>query len=153
MTPIRDARVARRWLRLAALFALLALPLSIAAAGPNVLPGDVAIERAVQTLAWPWLDPLAWTLTTLGRAWPGETLVAIFVVLLIWFFGTGRAALFVALVALAGSLNVATKLIVASPRPPASLVRVSEIANGSGFPSGHAFSATLLYGALCTDSR
>ena len=62
--------------------------------------------------------------------------------------GERRAAAFIAVAALAGSINVLTKMIVASPRPTTDLVQVIQIANGSGFPSGHAFSATLLYGAV-----
>ena len=39
-------------------------------------------------------------------------------------------------------------LIVASPRPTTDLVQLIQVATGSGFPSAHAFSATLLYGAF-----
>ncbi len=130
------------------MFALLALPLTIAARGPGVLPGDVAIARAVQAPQWTWLDPLAQALTTLGRAWPGETPFAIVLVLLIAVAGDRRDAAFVAVAAIAGALNVETKLIVASPRPTAPLVTIVEVASGNGFPSGHAFGATLLYGAI-----
>ncbi|HEU5431359.1 MAG TPA: phosphatase PAP2 family protein [Thermomicrobiales bacterium] len=138
----------RRWLLLALFFALLAIPLSIAARGPGVLPGDVAVARAIQAPQWPWLDPLAEALSTLGRAWPGETPLTVAIVALIFFVGARRDAVFVAVAALAGSINVETKLIVASPRPTAPLVTIIEVASGSGFPSGHAFGATLLYGAL-----
>ena len=146
--PAEAAILRRRWLLLAALVALFAVLLSIAAAGPDVLPGDVAISRAIQTPTWPWLDPLAVALSTFGRAWPGETPFAIVVTLLVAYFGTRRDAVFIALAALAGLINIGTKLIVASPRPTASLVQILEVAPDSGFPSGHAFGATLLYGAI-----
>ncbi len=133
---------------LAVLLVLLALPLALAARGPSVLPADVAMARAVQAPGWPWLDPLAWAMTEIGRSWPGETVLATLFVLLLAARGRRREALFVALAAVAGSLNVLTKLIVASPRPTPDLVRVTEAAHGYGFPSGHAFGAALFYGAL-----
>ncbi|HEU0115890.1 MAG TPA: phosphatase PAP2 family protein, partial [Thermomicrobiales bacterium] len=148
IVPAGAAALRRQWLLLAVLFALLAIPLSIAARGPGVLPGDVAIARAVQAPQWPWLDPLAQALTTLGRAWPGETPFAVVAVFLIACFGARRDAVFVAVAALAGAINVETKLIVASPRPTAPLVTIVEVASGNGFPSGHAFGATLFYGAI-----
>jgi membrane-associated phospholipid phosphatase len=145
---LEAAALRRRWLLLALLFALLAIPLSIVARGPGVLPGDVPIARAIQAPTWFWLDPLARALSTLGRAWPGETPFAIVVTLLVASFGARWDALFVAVAALSGTINVETKLIVASPRPTAPLVQILEVANGNGFPSGHAFGATLLYGAI-----
>jgi membrane-associated phospholipid phosphatase len=140
--------VRRRWLVLALVFVVLAIPLSIAARGPGVLPGDVPIARVIQGPTWPWLTALALALSTLGRAWPGETPFAIVVTVLVASAGTRRDAIFIALAAIAGTLNVETKLIVASPRPTAPLVTVVEVASGNGFPSGHAFGATLVYGAV-----
>jgi undecaprenyl-diphosphatase len=138
----------RRWLVLASVCALLALSLSVAAHGPNVLPGDVALEMAVQSVPSPALDHLAIALTDLGRAWPGATLLAILCVVLLVRLGARRAALFVAAAAIAGLLNGLIKLVVASPRPTADLVQIIQAATGSGFPSGHAFGATLFYGSL-----
>lgn len=138
----------RPWLMLAGVCALLALPLSVAAHGPNVLPGDVAVTRAVQSVPSATLDQLAIALTSIGQSWPGETLLAILCVVLLFCLGVRRAALFVAVGAIAGLLNVLTKLIVASPRPTTDLVQIIQEATGSGFPSGHAFGATLFYGSL-----
>ena len=138
----------RHWVLLACVCALLALPLSIAAHGPNVLPGDVEIARAIQ--AWPSaaLDSLAIALTAIGKSWPGETVLATMIVIVLLIAGAPRAAFLVAAAALIGAINVITKLIVASPRPTPDLVQVIQAANGSGFPSGHAFGATLFYGAI-----
>jgi membrane-associated phospholipid phosphatase len=146
--PATAAVLRHRWLLLALFFVVLAIPLSIVARGPDVLPGDVPIARAIQAPTSPWLNALAVALSTLGRAWPGETPFAIVVTLLVAYFGTRRDAVYIALCALAGTINVGTKLIVASPRPTAPLVTIVEVANGNGFPSGHAFGATLLYGAI-----
>jgi membrane-associated phospholipid phosphatase len=138
----------RHWMMLALVFAVLALPLTIAARGPNVLPGDVDVTHAIQVWPSPTLDTLALAFTAIGRAWPGVPLVTGAALVLLMVHGARRAAVFVAAAALAGSVNVLSKMIVASPRPTADLVQVIQVANGSGFPSGHAFSATLLYGAF-----
>ena len=145
---IDAAALRRRWLMLALVFAVLALPLTMAARGPGVLPGDVEITRAIQARSSPALDQLAVVFTALGSVWPGELLVAAGIVVSLLVRGVRRAAAFVATAALASSINVLTKRIIASPRPTTDLVQVIQIANGSGFPSGHAFSATLLYGAI-----
>ena len=133
---------------LAVAFAVLALPVTIGARGPDVLPGDADITRAIQAWPSPALDTLARAFTAIGGVWPGEPLVAAAIVAYLMVRGARRAAAFIAVAALAGSINVLTKRIVASPRPTTDLVQVIQIANGSGFPSGHAFSATLLYGAI-----
>lgn len=138
----------RIWMMLACMWALLALPLTIAAAGPTVLPGDVAIVSGLQSWASPPLDTLARALTVIGSSWPGETLLACTLVIVLLRMGARRPAMLVAAAALAGSLNVLTKLIVASPRPTADLVQIIQTSTGSGFPSGHAFGATLFYGSI-----
>lgn len=138
----------RSWMILAGVWALLALPLTIAAAGASVLPGDVAIERGIQRWTSPSLDNLARALTAIGSSWPGETLLALTLVIVLLRMGVPRPALVVAAGALAGTLNVLTKHIVASPRPTADLVQIIQASTGSGFPSGHAFGATLFYGSI-----
>jgi len=144
-----DAATLRRcWLLLALVFALVALPLTVAARGPGVLPGDIEISRVIQAWPSPALDRLAVAFTASGSVWPGEPLIAAAIVVSLLVSGERRAAAFIAVAALAGSINLLTKKIVASPRPTTDLVQVIQIANGSGFPSGHAFSATLLYGAV-----
>jgi undecaprenyl-diphosphatase len=127
---------------------LLALPLSVAARGPTVLPGDVEFAHAVQAWNSPALDYLAIALTAVGRSWPGETLLATTVVAALVISGARRQAFLVAAAALAGMINAISKWIVASPRPTPDLVQIIQVANGSGFPSGHAFGATLFYGSI-----
>ena len=145
---ITAATLRRRWLLLALVFALVALPLTVAARGPGVLPGDIEISRVIQAWPSPALDRLAVAFTMIGSVWPGEPLIAAAIVVSLLVSGERRAAAFIAVAALAGSINLLTKKIVASPRPTTDLIQVIQIANGSGFPSGHAFSATLLYGAV-----
>ncbi len=139
---------ARDWLLLACVCALLALPLSIAARGSDVLPGDAEVTRTIQAWPSPALDNLAVALTAIGRSWPGEALIATTIVVALLITGARRAAFLVAAAALAGTINALTKQIVASPRPTADLVQVIQVASGSGFPSGHAFGATLFYGSI-----
>ncbi len=64
----RGVNQARDWLLLACVCALLALPLSIAARGSDVLPGDAEITRTVQAWPSPALDNLAVALTAIGRS-------------------------------------------------------------------------------------
>jgi undecaprenyl-diphosphatase len=45
-------------------------------------------------------------------------------------------------------LNGRIKHLLDSPRPTGEYVRVTEIADGLGFPSGHAMGSTLWYGAI-----
>jgi membrane-associated phospholipid phosphatase len=144
-----DAATLRRcWLLLALVFALLALPLTIASRGPSVLPGDAEITHAIQARPSPALDRLAVAFTAIGSLWPGESLIVAAIVMSLLVGGARWAAVVIAVAALAGSINLLTKKIVASPRPTTDLIQVIQITNGSGFPSGHAFSATLLYGAV-----
>jgi len=145
---INAATLRRRWLLLALVFALVALPLTVAARGPGVLPGDIEISRVIQAWPSPALDRLAVAFTMIGSVWPGEPLIAAAIVGSLLVYGERRDAALIAVAALASSINVVTKKIVASPRPTTDLIQVIQIANGSGFPSGHAFSATLLYGAV-----
>lgn len=138
----------RHWVLFACVCALLALPLSFAARGPNVLPGDVEVARAIQSPASPALDDLAIALTAIGKSWPGETLLATTIVVALVVSGARRQAFLVAAAALAGMINAISKRVVASPRPTPDLVQIIQVADGSGFPSGHAFGATLLYGSI-----
>src|SRR5215207_3570553 len=73
---IEAAILRRRWLMLAFVFALLAFPLTVAARGPGVLPGDAVIARAIQAWPSPSLDRLAVVFTAIGSVWPGEPLIA-----------------------------------------------------------------------------
>src|SRR3954453_21609533 len=100
---------------LALVCAVLALPLTIAAHGPNVLPGDVQIAHVIQAWQSPALDNLAIVFTAIGRAWPAETVIATTIVIALWVTGARRQALLVASAALAGLINGLTKFVVASP--------------------------------------
>ena len=126
---------------------IVTIAFSIAAAGNNVLPGDAAVARFFQRApATPVSD-----LADLGN-WIGS---ARFCAAITFVLGLGllvlrrswEAAFMVSALALRSS-NGLLKTILESPRPTADLVRVTELADHFGFPSGHAMGSTLCYGAI-----
>ncbi len=135
----------RPWLCLSLLLATLFL--TAAAAGDNVLPGDVAVANGVQRGDLPGAEQLAAIAYLLG----GTPLVtAAGAVLMTAFARAGRRAeaLFLLAILVVRGGNWLLKAVTESPRPTPSLVRVTEQASGLGFPSSHVVSAVLLYGSL-----
>jgi len=142
MTPRRSPLPA------VAVLALAAIALSLAAAGPGLLPGDLALARTIQSAPIPGADALAHGLTWLGNAVP--TVVVLTLAAIAILAATGRRAE-AALIAAAAVLRATSPLlkgVVGSPRPTPDLVRVVERADGLGFPNGHALGALLFYGVL-----
>ncbi len=123
-----------------------AVLLSVAAAGEGVLRGDVLLARWVQASPESVAAPLSRFADWVGSI---PTLLAaaatITVVLLIGRHYIAPVMLGAAL--LGRALNPLIKDVVESPRPPPDLVRVTERASGSGFPSGHVMGVVLLYGS------
>ena len=121
--------------------------LTIAAAGKGVLPGDVAVARAIQQASLPGADPLVAVVNAIGGT-VGFLLVAAAVAWWAARRGHGAAVLVVlGAIALRYS-NILIKLFVASPRPSPNVVQVAEQADGYGFPSAHVMGVVLLYGAI-----
>ncbi len=118
--------------------------LASAARGAGLLPGDLAFTRSLQR------QPPDSTLGTL-LSYAGEVvwflpIAALAVALLLrrWL-----AALFILLASLTSVfIGEALKLLVASPRPPAELVRVVDPQQGYGFPSVTAFLSVVLLGMI-----
>ncbi|HEX5166209.1 MAG TPA: phosphatase PAP2 family protein [Thermomicrobiales bacterium] len=121
----------------------LVLPLSFVAAGASVLPGDVAISRAVQGNLPGILDPLIVAANTLGST-PSMLAIAAVVALGLFLKGYRQPGAVVVAATLAQAANVALKLTLESPRPTSSLVHVSEQTTGYGFPSGHTMGTTVM---------
>ncbi len=119
--------------------------LSVAAAGDGVLPGDVAVTRWLQDAPVPGAEALTRFAAAVGSAPVIIGLVTPLALLLAWR-GERRWALLLVAVVLLRALNPALKLLIASPRPTADLVRVEELATRHGFPSGHVMGVTLLFG-------
>lgn len=121
--------------------------LTIAAAGRGVLPGDVAVARAIQDASLPGAGVLAAAVNAVGGT-VGSCLVGAAVAW--WSARKGHgAAVLVVFGALALRFgNALIKLSVGSPRPSDHHVQVAEQADGYGFPSAHVMGAVLLYGAI-----
>jgi len=75
-------------------------------------------------------------------------LLALLAAALLVFKGRRDLAVFVGLAAALRAVGPTLKNLAASPRPPSDLVAVLDEAAGSGYPSGHALGAALLYGAI-----
>lgn len=123
------------------------LGLSAMAAGDNVLPGDAPIARFVQRAPeTPFAD-----VATFGN-WIGSSrtfaYIALAIALMLFILRRPWEALLVILAFAARGTNGVLKDLASSPRPTPDLVRVTEIANGLGFPSGHAMGSTLGFGAI-----
>jgi undecaprenyl-diphosphatase len=119
------------------------LPLSFVAAGTSVLAGDVATTNAVQTHLPGMFEPLITAANLLGEA-PFLLAIVFGIAASLFVRGHRRLALIVGMASLAQGVNWLLKLSLESPRPAGDLVRVSEHANGFGFPSGHVMGTTVL---------
>jgi undecaprenyl-diphosphatase len=130
------------------LLLVLGILLGVAAAGGDTLPGDVFLTLAVQHPASPFLDQAAWVVSRIGDHFPQMTVLAVVVVAFLLWQGRVELALFIAAVSIARALNPVLKNLFASGRPTAPDVAIIDLADGFGYPSGHAFGAALFYGAI-----
>lgn len=127
--------------------ALLAILLTAAARGGETLPGDVLLARWVQSAPELIGKGIGWLGYWIGSA----PIVVGFGAILagaLWWRGETRLAAFTVALLLLRALNPLLKLAIASPRPDAEAVVVSELADGYGFPSGHVMGAVLIYGGV-----
>jgi membrane-associated phospholipid phosphatase len=118
--------------------------LAFAARGAGLLPGDLALTRSLQKL--PPDSALGTLLSYAGEVVWFLAIAALAVALLMsrWL-----AALFILLASLTSVfIGEALKLLVASPRPSAELVRVVDPQQGYGFPSITAFLSVVLLGMI-----
>ena len=143
-------RTLRPWLTLPVLVAV-TVWLTLEAAGSGVLRHDVTVAQQVQAADGVAKD-IAWLGYLLG-ATPLVTLVATVIIFFLGRAGRHAEALFFLVVVLVRGANWLLKSMADSPRPDSTLVRVTERAEGLGFPSGHVMSAVLLYGSMIYLSR
>ncbi len=118
--------------------------LAFAARGAAPLPGDLALTRSLQKL------PPDSTLGTL-LSYAGEVVwfLAIAALAVALLMRRWLAALFILLASLTSVfICEALKLLVASPRPSADLVRVVDPQQSYGFPSSTAFLSVVLLGMI-----
>jgi undecaprenyl-diphosphatase len=127
---------------------MLALPLSVLAAGDNVLQPDVAVTEEVQEVNAPGTSSTVTFLNELGSM-PGLLAVSSAVAATLLYAGRRRDALFAMLpVATAQLANISLKLLFSSPRPTTDLVSVTDPSGGLGFPSGHTMTTVVVAGSL-----
>ena len=124
-----------------------AVALTFAASGENVLPGDRAFARFVQDAPQPPARWLADFGNWIGSGRVGSVLAAVVIVALLVVRRPWDAGI-VLLAGIARFLNGSLKELINSARPTADLVRVTEIRETLGFPSGHAMGSMLGFGAL-----
>ena len=118
--------------------------LAFAARGAGPLPGDLALTRSLQRL-----PPDSVVGTLLSYAGEVVWFLAIAVLAVALLMSRWGAALFILLASLTSVfIGEALKLLVASPRPSAELVRVVDPQQGYGFPSVTAFLSVVLLGTI-----
>jgi undecaprenyl-diphosphatase len=139
---------AKRWLIAGLALLLAAIVLTFVAAGEGIVPGDIAIARAIQQPPSPQLDAAARVVSAIGDEFPAMALMALGGVALLLLRGRRNLALFLALAAALRGLGPLLKVLINSPRPTLEAVVVVAQAEGLGFPSGHALGAALFYGAI-----
>jgi undecaprenyl-diphosphatase len=130
-----------------AILLVIAVLFTVAAAGSNVLPGDVAVAKSIQAIQIPGISHVVEFTNWAGTGAPIAVLM-VGLALGLGMFSRFDLAVFVAMTIVARSFNTLLKAITESPRPTDNLIRVSEYAQGQGFPSGHVMSTTLFYGVI-----
>lgn len=138
MTPLRTLSV---------LLSISVAALTDLAAGPGVLPVDAGIGRWLQATPIPFGSAIAAFGNAAGSSSAGA-LLAVAAIAVVALLGCRTDALFLAGLLLARLLNAPLKSWADSPRPPATILRVTEPADGLGFPSGHSMGIVLLAGGL-----
>ena len=123
------------------------LLLEVLSRGPLTRADQSAATRLVHVAAHrPWLATTLRTISLLGKPlWLGIA-VALGAAYVAWR-GRRRLALYLAVTAIGGGLvDTAVKVLVNRPRPDVHAALVHAL--GKSFPSGHAMSSTVTYGAL-----
>ena len=130
---------------LLALFAFLA----IWVAYHPVLAIDVTITRDFQANQSPWLRYTMLAVSYIGNVMALSAGLVVLAAILFWILDLRLEAILVVVVsATSAILNSLIKLIVARPRPSASLVDIIQATSGNSFPSGHVMSYVAFWGLL-----
>ena len=126
---------------------LIAILLSSAAAIQDYFFGDLFLTRSIQEIRLSRWEETMGMVSTIGRALPMSVLgLACF----IWFLWKKQKAEYIVLGAalLSLAVNPVLKVLVDRPRPTEDLVVILRDVTGLGFPSGHAYTAMVLFGLL-----
>jgi len=130
---------------LLALFTLLA----VWVAYNPVLAIDVTITRAFQENQSPWLRYTMIAASFIGNVSALSLGLIVLAAVLFWIVDLRLEAIMVVVVsATSALLNWLIKLVVARPRPSASLVEIIQATSGQSFPSGHVMSYVAFWGLL-----
>jgi membrane-associated phospholipid phosphatase len=130
---------------LLALFALLAIWIT----HHPVLAVDVTITRDFQANQSPWLRYTMLAVSYIGNVMALSAGLIALAAILFWVLDLRLEAILIVVVsATSAILNNLIKLIVARPRPSASLVEIIQSSSGSSFPSGHVMSYVAFWGLL-----
>jgi undecaprenyl-diphosphatase len=127
---------------------LAALVMTVFAAGEGVVPGDIAIARAVQRPASGEIDAIAGFLSLVGDDFPAMVGLGLIGVVILIAVGRRDLAMFLGAAAGLRAVGPGLKALIASPRPSPESIAVVVQVEGLGFPSGHAMGAALFYGAI-----
>ncbi len=130
-----------------ALPALAFIMLGLICRGPNTLGIDLNVSHWVQDRASWWAEPLAVVGNTIGEAPVAISLLVASVVLGV-ILKRRRELWFLLLVAIGRLLATGLKGFFDSPRPTREQIRLHEVFDGYGFPSGHTLTSTLVAGTL-----
>lgn len=109
---------------------------------------DLASEREVQELSWPWMAAAMRAVSVFGN---GITPVIITSLSIVVFLAAGRRAEAAGILFSAGGgelTNGLLKLLIARPRPSADLVTVFKPLSTESFPSGHVTFYVCFFGFL-----
>jgi membrane-associated phospholipid phosphatase len=137
----------RNLLIVTGILAVLAVALSFAAHWLSPFPGDLKLTLWFQSLhSNALLSVMKWV-SYIAEGWQSALLVIIGAVIVWWRIGKLEAALTLA-AGLSTGLDSALKLLVGKLRPPSALVKVWEVFQSNGFPSGHAFYSMVVLGLM-----
>ena len=130
---------------LLALFAFMAIWIAY----HPVIAIDVAITRDFQANQSPWLRYTMLAVSYIGNVMILSVGLVVLAAILFWILDLRLEAILIVVVyATSGILNGLIKLIVARPRPSASLVEIIQASSGNSFPSGHVMSYVAFWGLL-----
>ena len=114
-----------------------------------ILAIDVTITRDFQENQSPWLYITMVAVSFIGNQQILFIVLIGLIAVLFWVVDLRLEAITVVVVsATSALLNLAIKLIVARPRPSASLVEIIQASSGNSFPSGHVMSYVAFFGLL-----
>ena len=133
--------------RLLALAIGMAILLSVAASIQDHFFGDLFLARVIQDIRLsPWEETME-MVSTIGRALP---MMALGLARFGWFLWKKQRAEYMVLgcALLSLAVNPVLKLLVDRPRPSGDLVIIRGDPSGFGFPSGHAYTAMVIFGLL-----